>query len=136
MKNWLSVLSIILHSFFVVATNLFSIGIAFAATQFTSLSSGRIGQAVMALVINLVIYVLVFKIMRVVQKELIEINEVAKLSTVFLVSLALLPAIFYPMYFLTQGYWSSFENVQAIWPYQMVANGLCLLTNYFIVKRG
>lgn len=136
MKIRLSIFSILLHGFFIVAANLFSIAIAFALIQIASLSAGKLMQSLIALSINIVIYIGVFKIMRAVQRELIEINDIAKMTTVYLISLAMLPAAFYPMYFLTQGHWSTFENVLAVWPFQIVANGICLLLNYSIVKKS
>lgn len=70
-----------------------------------------------------------------VQKEIMEIDDFFMLATILMISLALLPAIFYPLHYLTQGYWSSFDNLLATWPFQIVVNGLCLIMNYFIFSN-
>lgn len=135
MKKKISILRILLHGFFLVSANLFSVAIAFVVVQISSLPSDRIIQGSIALLVNLIVYVIVYKIMNGVQKSIMEVDDFSMLSTVFLVSLALLPAVFYPLHFITQGNWSSFENLLAIWPFQMIVNGLCLILNYFIFSK-
>jgi len=135
MKKSISIVSILLHGFFLVSLNLFSVATAFAIVQLTSLPSEKIIQASIALSVNLIIYIFVFSIMKAIQKELIEIRDFSMLATIFLVALALLPAIFYPLHYVSKGYWSSFDNLLAIWPYQIVVNGLCLVLNFFVLRR-
>ena len=135
MKKRISILRILLHSFFLVSANLFSVAMAFAIVQIASLPADKVIQASIALSLNLLIYISVFNIMKGVQKEIMEIDDFSMMSTIFLVSLALLPAVFYPLHYATKGYWSSFNNLLAIWPYQMVVNGLCMVLNYFFLKR-
>ena len=135
MKKKISILRILLHGFFLVSANLFSVAIAFVVVQISFLPSDRIIQGSIALLVNLIVYVIVYKIMNGVQKSIMEVDDFSMLSTVFLVSLALLPAVFYPLHFITQGNWSSFENLLAIWPFQMIVNGLCLILNYFIFSK-
>ena len=135
MNKKISILRILLHGFFLVSANLFSVAIAFVLVQISSLPADRIIQGSVALLVNLIVYILVYKIMNGVQKSIMQIDDFSMVSTVFLVSLALLPAVFYPLHFITQGDWSSFENLLVIWPFQMIVNGLCLILNYFIISK-
>lgn len=135
MNKKISILRILLHGFFLVSANLFSVAIAFVVVQISSLPSDPIIQGSVALLVNLIVYILVYKIMIGVQKSIMQIDDFSMLSTIFLVSLALLPAVFYPLHFITQGNWSSFDNLLAIWPFQMIVNGLCLILNYFIISK-
>lgn len=135
MNKRISILRILLHGFFLVSVNLFSIMVAFTFVQVTSLDTDRLIQGSVALVINTIIYFAVYKLMFNVQKEIMEIDDFFMLATILMISLALLPAIFYPLHYLTQGYWSSFDNLLATWPFQIVVNGLCLIMNYFIFSN-
>ena len=122
----------LLHGFFLVSSNLLSVMAAFVAVKVFSIPTDRIVQGAIALFINVIIYVVVFKIMNGIQKELMSLDNFSLMITVLLISLALLPAVFYPLHYLTQGYWSSFDNLLATWPYQLLVNGICLVLNYFI----
>ena len=135
MNKWSSLLRILLHGFFLISANLFSIITAFAIIQFVSTDTDKIIQSFIALIINVGIYIFVFRLMNGIQEEIMKIDDFSMFAIILLVSLALLPAIFYPMHYLTQGYWSSFDNLLATWPYQIVVNGLCLVINFFIMKR-
>lgn len=109
--------------------------VAFVAVQILSIPSDKLVQGSIALAINLLIYTLVFKIMNGIQKELMRLENISMMITVLLISLALLPAIFYPLHYLTQGYWSSFDNLLSTWPFQLLLNALCVVLNYFFLSR-
>ena len=134
MKSWSSLLRILLHGFFLVSVNLFSIMTAFVIIQFFSSVPDKILQASIALLINLGVYLVVFKLMNGVQKEIMKIDNFSMFAILMLISLALLTSVFYPLHFLTQGYWSSVNNLLAIWPYQLIVNGLCLVLNFYILR--
>ena len=135
MKSWSSLLLILLHGFFLVSANLFSIMTAFVIIQFFSSGPDKILQSSIALIINLGVYLVVFKLMNGIQKEIMKIDDFSMFAIILLISLALLPSVFYPLHFLMQGYWSSVDNLLATWPYQLIVNGLCMVLNYFIFSR-
>ena len=135
MKSWSSLLRILLHGFFLVSANLFSIMVAFVIIQFFSSGPDKILQSSIALVINLGVYLVVFKLMNGIQREIMKIDDFSMFAIILLISLALLPSVFYPLHFLMQGNWSSVDNLLATWPYQLIVNGLCLVLNYFIFSR-
>ena len=129
-----AILRILLHAFFLISVNLFSIIGAFVFIQIFGNGSDKLIQSAVAMVINLLIYVAVFKLMNNIQKEIMEIDNLSMFIVTLLVSLALLPSVFYPMHYLTQGNWSTFDNILATWPYQLVVNGICLTLNYFMLS--
>lgn len=131
-----AILRILLHAFFLISLNLFAIIGAFVFMQMSGIEADKMIQSAVALIINLVIYIVVFRIMAGVQKDIMAIDNLSMFIIILLVSLALLPSVFYPMHYLTQGYWSTFDNILATWPYQLVVNGLCLTLNYFIFSRS
>jgi hypothetical protein len=129
-----SLLRILLHGFFLISANLFSVMVAFVIVRVALLNEEKIVQSSLALVINIGIYWLVYKVMSRIQDDFMRIDNFSMFAIILLVSLALLPAIFYPMHYLTQGYWSSFDNLLATWPFQLIVNGLCLVMNYFLLR--
>lgn len=134
MKNKPSVVIILLHGFFLIAANLFSIMTAFAIIQIAGLDGDKLIQGSIALLVNVIIYFLVFKLMAGIQKEIMQIDTISMLMVILMVSLALLPIVFYPMHFLTSGTWSSIDNLMTIWPFQFIVNALCLVLNYFVLS--
>ena len=134
MNKQSSLLHILLHGFFLISANLFSVMVAFVIVQVALLNEERIVQSSLALVINIGIYWLVYKVMSRIQEEIMRIDNFSMFAIILLVSLALLPAIFYPMNYLAQGYWSPFDNLLVTWPFQLVVNGLCLVMNYYLLQ--
>lgn len=134
MNKWSSLLRILLHSFFLISANLFSVMVAFVIVQVAVIDEEKIIQSSLALVINIGVYWLVYKIMHGIQEDVMKIDDYSMFAIILLVSLALLPTIFYPMHYLTQGYWSSFDNLLTTWPFQLIVNGLCLVLNFFIIS--
>lgn len=134
MNKQSSLLRILLHGFFLISANLFSVMVAFVIVQVALLNEERIVQSSLALVINIGIYWLVYKVMSRIQEEIMRIDNFSMFAIILLVSLALLPAIFYPMHYLAQGYWSPFDNLLVTWPFQLVVNGLCLVMNYYLLQ--
>jgi hypothetical protein len=55
--------------------------------------------------------------------------------TVFVMSLVWIPAIFYPIHYLTQHYISSFGNIYWMWLFQMPVNAVILFLSYVISCR-
>ncbi len=134
MNKWSSLLRILLHSFFLISANLFSVMVAFVVVQVAVIDEEKIIQSSLALVINIGVYWLVYKIMHGIQEDVMKIDDFSMFAIILLISLALLPTIFYPMHYLTQGYWSSFDNLLTTWPFQLIVNGLCLVLNFFIIS--
>lgn len=134
MNKRFSLLRIMLHGFFLISVNLFSIMAAFAIIQISSAGTDKILQASIALVINIGVYLTVFRLMSGIQKEIMKIDNFSMFVVILLISLALLPAVFYPLHYLKQSYWSSFDNLLATWPFQLIVNGLCLVLNFFILR--
>lgn len=134
-RDKISVLSILLHGLFLVSLNLFSVIVAFAAMQTLYGQSDRLAQGIIALLVSFFIYFVVFRFMFGIQKEIMQIDNYTVLIIVLLVSLALLPAVFYPLHFLTQGTWSSIDNLYATWPFQLIVNGFCLFFNFHILSE-
>lgn len=109
---------------------------AVVITHFTSDNGTELLQSAVAMLVNFTIYTLVYWMMRGIEKEIIHINDFSMLAIILISSLALFPVVFYPIHFMIKGYWSSFENILAIWPFQLFVNGLCLVANYFIFGRN
>ena len=135
MREQSSVLRILLHGFFLISTNLFSAMTAFALVQILAIDADRILQSTIALFINIGVYLAVYKLISRIQKDVMKIDNFSMFAIILLVSLALLPSIFYPMHYLTRGEWSSFNNLLMIWPFQIIVNGICLVFNFFIFRK-
>ncbi len=135
MKSWSSLLRILLHGFFLVSANLFSIMTAFVIIQFFSSGPDKILQSTIALIINLGVYLVVFKLMNGIQKEIMKIDDFSMFAIILLISLALLPSVCYPLQFQRKGTRRSADNSHATWPDQLMENRLCLVLNYFIFSR-
>ncbi len=128
-------LRILLHGFFMVSVNLFSVMVAFAIAVIFSLGNGEIVHATLALVLNLVVYLTVYSLMRSVESGIMRIDSWSMLMAILMISLAMLPAVYYPIYYFTHGGWSSFDNLITTWPFQIIVNSICLVLNFFIVGK-
>lgn len=135
MKTRSSLLRILLHAFFLISANLFSVMAAFAIVQIIAIDAEKILQSSIALIINIGVYLAVYKLMNGIQKEVMKIDNFSMFAIILLVSLALLPSVFYPMHYLTQGKWSSFDNLIVTLPFQLIVNGICLVINYFMLRK-
>ncbi len=93
-------------------------------------------QSGVALIINLGLYLIIYKVMSGIQKDVMKIDDFSMFAIILVTSLALFPAVFYPMHYLTNGNWSTFDNIMKIWPFQLVVNGLCTTLNYFFLSRS
>lgn len=135
MKERASLLRILLHAFFLIAANLFSVMTAFTIVQIFVADADKILQSFIALVVNIGVYMAVYKLMKGIQPDIMKIKNFSMFAIILLISLALLPSIFYPMHYLIQGKWSSFENLLVTWPFQLIVNGMCLVINYYIIGK-
>ena len=135
MKERSSILRILLHAFFLIAANLFSVMTAFAMVQIFVADADKFLQSSIALIVNVGVYMAVYMLMNRIQSDIMKIENFSMFAIILLISLALLPSIFYPMYYLIQGKWSSFDNLLVTWPFQLVVNGICLVINYYIIGK-
>ena len=135
-KKQNSLLRIVLHGFFLVSLNLFSVMMAIIIMQISAIGHEKIIQSSIALVINVGVYLLVYKLMNGIQYEIMGIDNFSMLITILLTSLALLPILYYPVDFLMSGSWSSTHKLMTTWPYQLIANGLSLISNFFIFSKS
>jgi len=122
---------IVLHGFFLISLNLFALVSAVIIMIFVGIQQGEWFQAGIALIVDLGLYYLVFKLMAGIQKTVMQIDDFTMLAIILMASLALFPSIFYPLQYLMKGEWVNFSKILEIWPFQFIVNGLCLVFNYF-----
>lgn len=130
-----SVLGVLLHGIFLVSLNLFSVMLALVFSKTGFLGMEQVFHSVAALIVNIAIYVLVYRIMRGFSTEIMLIENLSAFMVILGISLALLPVIFFPMHYMTHGSAGSFNQLMKVWPYQLIVNGLCLFLNYFIFSK-
>jgi hypothetical protein len=135
MQKQTAILRILLHAFFLISVNLFSVTMAVLILHLMKIDSNEMVQSGISLGINLLIYLAIDRLMKAMQSEVMKIDDFAMMTIVLLSSLALLPAVFYPLHFLIKNEWSSFDNVLKVWPFQLIVNGLCLVINFFILSK-
>ncbi len=136
MKENSAILRILLHAFFLISVNLFSIMVAVVGMYFLKNGNQELLQTAIALFINLGIYLLVFKLMSGMQSQVMLIDNIMMMIIILMSSLALFPAVFYPLNYLIRNEWSTFDNILEFWPFQLFTNGICLLMNYFIIAKS
>jgi hypothetical protein len=135
MQKQSAILRILLHAFFLISVNLFSVAAAVLAIYLMKTDAGEMAQSGIALLINLMIYLLIYWLMRGIGAMIMQIDDFSMLAIILLSSLALFPAVFYPLHFLIKGAWSSFDDILSVWPFQFIVNGLCLVLNYFVLSK-
>jgi hypothetical protein len=135
MQKQSAILRILLHAFFLISVNIFSVTAAVLVMYLMKIDGGEMTQSGIALLINLMIYLLIYKLMNGIGAMIMQIDDFSMLAIILLSSLALFPAVFYPLHFLIKGAWSSFDDILNVWPFQFIVNGLCLVGNYFILSR-
>jgi hypothetical protein len=130
-----SVLGILLHGIFLVSLNLFSVMLAVVLSKTGISGMGQVFHSAAALIVNIGIYVLVYRIMGGFNTEIMLIENLSAFTVILGISLALLPVVFFPMHYLTLGSAGSFNQLMKVWPYQLTVNGLCLVLNYFMLSK-
>ena len=108
---------------------------AILIVQLSGLGSEKIIQSSIALLVNTLVYFMVYKLMVGIHSDIMEIDNFSMLSIVLLISLALLPTLFYPIDFLMNGSWGSIDRMINTWPFQLIVNGICLVLNYFLLSK-
>ncbi len=126
----------LLHATFLIALNLFSVNAVFILSHVLSIHMGTIVQAISAILFNVAGYYLIFRLMASLGIKVMKIDDFSMLAIILLTSLALLPAIYYPLHYTIQGYWNSFDFFVEFWPYQLIVNGLCVVMNFFILIKS
>jgi hypothetical protein len=126
-------LRIVLHGFFLISLNLFALMSAVIIMIIGGIQQGEWLRSVLALSVDLGIYILVFKVMAGIEKSLMQIDDFNMFAFILIASLALFPTIYYPMQYMIKGEWVNFNQILEIWPFQLIVNGLCLIVNYFFI---
>ncbi len=129
------VVSMIMHGFFLTSLNLFAILLSFTLFVVFNPSNQLIFQAFTALFLNIALYYMVYFMMKRLGSSLMMIPDLGMLLATIGISLALLPVVFFPLSYLSQGYWISVDNLFVVWPYQLMANGICLIISFFVLKN-
>ncbi len=124
-----------MHGFFLVALNLFSIVFSIIVFRSVSFTEGGLVHGASLVMINLVIYLLVLWLMRGLHSDIMDVDDFSMLAGILVISLALLPVFYHPLYYLIKGYWSSLDNLIMVWSFQIVVNGLSLLLNRYWLNK-
>ena len=122
---------IVLHGFFLISLNLFALISAVIIMIFVGIQQGELFQSGIALIVDLGLYYLIFRLMEGIQKTVMQIDDLTMLAIILMASLALFPTIFYPLQYIMKGEWVNFNKILEIWPFQFIVNGLCLVANFF-----
>jgi hypothetical protein len=118
-------MSIVVNSFILTIINLASILTGFAIYYLTKSPNQIAVQAVSACVISIVFYMAWhFLSYRFVPKLLVKSKT--NLFLVFILSLLWTPLVFVPLHYLSQGYITSWSNINGIWMFQAPTNALIL----------
>ena len=122
---------IVLHAVFLIALNLFSLISGVIITVFISSFQNEMAQSGIALICNVIFYFLIFKFMMGIEKEVMHIDNLLMLVVMLVSSIVLFPVVFIPLQYMISGAWQSLEIAMNIWPFLLIANGLCLFLNYY-----
>ena len=131
-----TILRILLHGFFLMSLNLFSIIVSIVLFRSVSIAEGGLMHSAVLLLINVSVYLLVLLLIRNMKSDVMDIDDFSMLAITLMISMALLPLFYHPLYFLVRGYWSSLGNLVLVWTFQIVANGLCLVLNHFWLNKN
>jgi len=119
----------IINGFILTVINLVSILLGFAV-YYVSGSKNQIAiQVVSACLLSILLftfwYYLSFRLFR---KAVMDKKR--SLVLAYFLSLVWTPVIFIPLHYLTQGYLTSWDNINGIWMFQVPTNALLLLMYY------
>jgi hypothetical protein len=125
----------LLHAFFIISLNIFSMAGGMVIIHLLEADAGNYVQPAIVVVLNLLIYWAVFRFMHGIEPKIMHLPDFSTMGIILLTSLALLPIIFYPLYFfLVKNQWSPLNNLLSIWPYMLILNALCILMNRFLLS--
>ena len=119
----------IINSLIMTLTNLGSILLGFAI-YYVSGSKNQIAvQVVSACILSILIFMFWHYLSyRFFRKSVIENKK--SLVLVYFLSLVWTPIIFIPLHYITQGYLTSWDNINGVWMFQVPTNALLLLMYY------
>ncbi len=115
-----------LHALFLGMVNLFSILAGFGLYALFKPVNQILVQLPAALFLTLAIYLLFSALLPRLNWPEIMLRGRAEFVWVFASALLVMPLIFYPLHYLTQGYLAHFSNVLSTWAFQIPANALAL----------
>lgn len=118
-----------INSLIMTLTNLGSILLGFAI-YYVSGSKNQIAvQVVSACILSILIFMFWHYLSyRFFRKSVMENKK--SLALVYFLSLVWTPIIFIPLHYITQGYPTSWDNINGVWMFQVPTNALLLLMYY------
>jgi len=128
-------LKVVLNGLFLISLNLFSLMLITVIMVIARIDAGELVRMSSAFLLNLGIYTLVFYLMNNVQEDIMALVDMRMLSIILISSIALLPAVFLPLNYLLKGEWTRINTLFELWPFQIFVNGLCLLTNRYLLSK-
>ena len=135
MDRYSSIIRILLHSLFLISLNLFSTILALLVSHLFAVEFDHFWQSFLTYIINLSLYIIIYRIMKSIQEEVMKIDDRSMLVIILLASLAFMPFVYFPLNFMIKGYWVELQQIYAIWPYQFAVNAVCLIMNFFVLTK-
>lgn len=130
--DWLKIL---LHGMFLTVLDLCAVVFSAVLLMIIGINaSGIVYQMVVAIAVGLLLYFAIYYFIRSGGYDIMQLEDLKMLVVVLVISMALLPAIYYPLHYVTHGYWSSFHSMLVNWPFQFMVNSICLAGNFYFIK--
>ena len=127
---------IIIHGLVLAVVNLSSILIGYIVYYFSGDFEQILIQAPVAFLSSILIFLLwVIIIKRIKPDNSIPLGIISYVL-IFILSLAWVPVIFYPLHFFTQHYVSSINNILWVWVFQLPTNIIIIVITYFILRQS
>ncbi len=131
--DWLKIL---LHGMFLTVLDLCAIVFSVVLFLMAGINTSNVVyQTGLAVAVSLLLYFVIYYFIRTSGYDIMNLEDLKMTIVVLVISIALLPAIYYPMHYITHGYWSTLHNMLANWPFQLVVNSTCLAGNLYFVKN-
>ncbi len=119
----------IINSLIMTLTNLGSILLGFAIYYISGSKNQIAVQVVSACILSILIFMFWHYLSyRFFRKSVLENKK--SLVLVYFLSLVWTPIIFIPLHYITQGYLTSWDNINGVWMFQVPTNALLLLMYY------
>jgi hypothetical protein len=120
----------LLHSLLLALVNIGAIIMAFGLYKLLKPPNQMAFQAPIAALLSISTFTLWIYLIACFHFEKMQIQNRNELVCIYFLTLIWMPVILIPLHYSTQGYWTSFSNILAVWIFQIPVNFITLLTSY------
>lgn len=125
----------LVHAAVLATANLFGIWLGFLAFALSSTANQILVQVPVAVVVTVALFAAWIRLLGARGSARLRIDGARNWAWVYGLAPICAAVVFVPLHQITQGYWTAFSNLLALWTFQLVANGFAVAIAAAICAR-